>query len=66
MLSFEFEGAGRGHSEDCAEDCADECNGDRDTAWAGNRKQITLDYQTIEVTYTNGGKSAMDDWESPK
>jgi type VI secretion system secreted protein Hcp len=32
----------------------------------GKSEQITLDYQTIEVTYTNGGKSAMDDWETPK
>ena len=32
----------------------------------GKSEQITFDYQTIEVTYTNGGKSAMDDWESPK
>jgi type VI secretion system secreted protein Hcp len=32
----------------------------------GKSEQITLDYQAIEVTYTNGGKSAMDDWESPK
>jgi type VI secretion system secreted protein Hcp len=32
----------------------------------GKAEQITFDYQTIEVTYTNGGKSAMDDWESPK
>lgn len=32
----------------------------------GKTEQITLDYQKIEVTYTNGGKSATDDWESPK
>jgi type VI secretion system secreted protein Hcp len=32
----------------------------------GKSEQITLDYQKIEVTYTNGNKSAMDDWESPK
>ena len=32
----------------------------------GKTEQITLDYQTIEVTYTNGSKSATDDWESPK
>lgn len=32
---------------------------------AGNREQITLDYQAIEVTWTDGGKSATDDWESP-
>lgn len=33
---------------------------------AGRAEQISLDYQTIEVTYTNGNKSAADDWESPK
>lgn|GEM_PF-2044063 len=32
----------------------------------GKAEQISLDYQTIEVTYTNGGKSAADDWVSPK
>ena len=32
----------------------------------GKAEQITFDYQTIEVTYTNGGKSAVDDWDSPK
>ena len=32
----------------------------------GKTEQITLDYQTIEVTAVNGNKSAMDDWESPK
>ena len=33
---------------------------------AGKAEQISLDYQTIEVTYTNGSKSAVDDWVSPK
>jgi type VI secretion system secreted protein Hcp len=32
----------------------------------GKSEQITFDYQTIEVTYMNGNKSATDDWESPK
>jgi type VI secretion system secreted protein Hcp len=32
---------------------------------AGGNEQITFDYQTIEVTYTHGGKTAMDDWETP-
>ena len=32
---------------------------------AGRNEQITLDYQTIDVTRTDGGKSATDDWESP-
>jgi len=32
----------------------------------GKSEQITMDYQKIEVTYTNGNKSAADDWESPK
>ena len=31
----------------------------------GNNEMITLDYQTIEVTYAKGGKTAMDDWEAP-
>ncbi|HEY4381056.1 MAG TPA: type VI secretion system tube protein TssD [Acidobacteriaceae bacterium] len=33
---------------------------------AGKSEQISLDYQTIEVTYVNGTKTAADDWESPK
>ena len=33
---------------------------------AGGNEQITLDYQTINVAYTKGGKTAMDDWETPK
>ena len=33
---------------------------------AGGNEQITLYYQTIEVAYTKGGKTAMDDWETPK
>lgn len=32
----------------------------------GKSETISMDYQTIEVTYTNGSKSAADDWESPK
>ena len=33
---------------------------------AGNTEQITLDYQTSEATWTDGGKTAMDDWSVPK
>lgn len=33
---------------------------------AGNTEQITLGYQTSEVTWTDGGKTAMDDWSVPK
>jgi len=32
---------------------------------AGASEQITLDYQTIEVTYAKGGKTATDDWSVP-
>ena len=32
----------------------------------GNNEMITLDYQNIEVTWTGGGKTATDDWETPK
>jgi type VI secretion system secreted protein Hcp len=32
----------------------------------GKSEQISLDYQTIEVTYMNGNKTASDDWETPK
>jgi type VI secretion system Hcp family effector len=32
----------------------------------GNNEMITLDYQNIEVTWTDGGKTATDDWEVPK
>lgn len=32
---------------------------------AGNKEQIKLDYQSIEVTWTDGGKTATDDWEAP-
>jgi type VI protein secretion system component Hcp len=27
-------------------------------------ERITLNYQTIEVTWTDGGKTATDDWEA--
>ncbi|HEY5055035.1 MAG TPA: type VI secretion system tube protein Hcp [Acidobacteriaceae bacterium] len=33
---------------------------------SGTTETLTLNYEQIEVTYTNGGKTAMDDWESPK
>jgi len=33
---------------------------------AGGNEMITLDYQNIEVTWTDGGKTASDDWETPK
>jgi type VI secretion system secreted protein Hcp len=32
---------------------------------AGRNEQITLDYQAIQVTWTDGGKTATDDWEAP-
>ncbi len=32
---------------------------------AGGREMITLDYPAIEVTWTDGGKTASDDWEAP-
>jgi type VI secretion system Hcp family effector len=31
----------------------------------GELEKITLDYQAIEVTWTNGGKTMADDWEAP-
>jgi hypothetical protein len=31
----------------------------------GDEEVITLDYQAIEVTWTDGGKTAMDDWTTP-
>ena len=33
---------------------------------AGANEMITFDYQTIEVTWNDGGKTATDDWEAPK
>ena len=33
---------------------------------AGGNEIITLDYQNIQVTWTDGGKTATDDWEVPK
>ena len=33
---------------------------------SGGNEMITFDYQAIDVTYTHGGKTAMDDWETPK
>ena len=33
---------------------------------SGSNEQITFDYQTIEVTYAKGGKTMMDDWNTPK
>jgi type VI secretion system secreted protein Hcp len=32
----------------------------------GTTETIKLTYRQIEVTYVSGGKSATDDWESPK
>jgi type VI secretion system secreted protein Hcp len=31
----------------------------------GELEKITLDYQAIEVTWTNGGTTMSDDWEAP-
>jgi len=33
---------------------------------AGSREMITLDYQAINVTWTDGGKTAADDWDTPR
>ena len=33
---------------------------------SGRNEVITLDYQAINVTWTDGGKTASDDWEVPK
>lgn len=33
---------------------------------SGSNEQITFDYQTIEVTYAKGGKTMIDDWNTPK
>jgi type VI secretion system secreted protein Hcp len=33
---------------------------------SGGNEMITFDYQAIEVTWTDGGKTAMDDWEAPR
>jgi len=32
---------------------------------AGGNEMITLDYQAIEVTWSDGGKTMSDDWEAP-
>jgi len=32
---------------------------------SGSNEQITFEYQTIEVTYAKGGKTATDDWSTP-
>ncbi len=32
---------------------------------AGGSELITIEYATIEVTWTDGGKTATDDWETP-
>ena len=32
---------------------------------AGGNEMITLDYQAIEVTWTDGGKTMTDDWNAP-
>ena len=33
--------------------------------YSGSDELITLDYQSIEVTYAKGGKTATDDWSTP-
>lgn len=32
---------------------------------SGENEQITFEFQAIEVTYANGGKTATDDWNAP-
>jgi type VI secretion system secreted protein Hcp len=32
---------------------------------SGRNEIITLDYESIEVTWTDGGKTSADDWETP-
>jgi len=32
----------------------------------GKFEKITFDYQAIETTWTNGGKTMSDDWEAPR
>ena len=32
---------------------------------SGRSEEITIEYQTIQVTYVNGNKSATDDWTAP-
>jgi type VI secretion system secreted protein Hcp len=34
--------------------------------YSGGDELITFDYQAIEVTYAKGGKTASDDWSTPK
>ncbi len=33
---------------------------------AGGSELITIEYDTVFVTWTDGGKTASDDWEAPK
>jgi type VI secretion system secreted protein Hcp len=33
---------------------------------SGGNEKISFVYQKIEVTWIDGGKTAMDDWETPK
>jgi len=33
---------------------------------AGGSELITMEYDTVLVTWTDGGKTATDDWEAPK
>ncbi len=33
--------------------------------WWGGNEEVTFEYQNIEVTYANGGKTATDDWNAP-
>jgi type VI secretion system secreted protein Hcp len=33
---------------------------------SGRTEAITIEYPAIEVTWTDGGKTASDDWESPR
>jgi type VI secretion system secreted protein Hcp len=33
--------------------------------YAGGNEMITFDYESIEVTYAKGGKTATDDWNAP-
>jgi type VI secretion system secreted protein Hcp len=62
---IEFEGAGAGAGK-AAEKIVLKNAMITGMQMVGGSEQISLDYETIEVTYVNGNKTASDDWETPK
>jgi type VI secretion system secreted protein Hcp len=63
VITFQGSGAGAGKAAQKIELTDATITGIRKV---GNSEQITLSYDQIAVTWTNGGKTMTDDWSTPK